>query len=90
MARVRFSRTEMQAEATRRAEAFVAGRPDRDDWRHVSTTPDSIGAQRPSSKHPVVWLAMYAPVPPDGVVIDGGELFVVVDMEQDTVGVRDW
>jgi hypothetical protein len=33
---------------------------------------------------------MYAPIPPDGAVIDGGELFVAVDLELDTVCVRDF
>ena len=89
MARVRFSRADAVAEATRRADAFVAGRADRDGWRHVSITPDGIGPPRTASKHPVVWVAMYAPVPPDGG-IDGGELFVVVDLELGTVGLRPW
>ena len=48
------------------------------------------GPVRPASKHPLVWLAMYAPVPPDGVTIDGGELFVIVDLELGTVGEFDF
>jgi hypothetical protein len=85
---VRYSRAEAEAEATRRAAAFVAQRPDRDCWRHIHTAPDSIGLPRRSSKHPVVWVATYAPVPPEGGTIDGGELFVAVDLEPDTVVVR--
>ena len=90
MARVRYSKTEAQAEATRRADAFVAERSDRDHWRYVNTTPDGIAPPRRSSKLPVVWVAMFAPIPPEGGVIDGDELFVVVDLELGTVSVRNW
>lgn len=90
MARVRFSRAEAQAEASRRAAEFIAARTDRDCWRHLSTSPKMNGPVRPASKHPLVWLAMYAPVPPDGVTIDGGELFVIVDLELGTVGEFDF
>ena len=89
MGRVRFSRAEAHDEATRRAAEFVAGRADRDRWWHVSTTPDGVGPPSRSSKHPVVWVAMYAPVTPAGGAIDGGELFVVVDLESGAVAVRE-
>ena len=88
MARVRLSRAEAHGEATRRASAFIAERDDRDNWRHISTTPDTLGPSRRAAKSPVVWVAMYAPIPPSDVVIDGGELFVVVDLESGTVGLR--
>ena len=88
MARVQHSKAEAQAEATRRATAFIAERDDRDYWRHISTTPDTVGPQRRTAKSPVVWVAMYAPILPSAGVIDGGELFVVVDLESDTVGLR--
>jgi hypothetical protein len=88
MARVRFSEEEAQAEATRRAAASVAERADRDRWRYVSTSPNRIGPSR-SSKHPLMWMAMYAQVGPDGEEIDGGELFVVVNLELGTVSVRE-
>jgi hypothetical protein len=86
VARLRYSRAE--AEATRRAEAFVAGRPDRDQLRHRGTYPDSSAPPSRSSKHPVAWVAVFAPIPPDGGVIDGGELFVAVDLESGSVAVR--
>ncbi len=41
-----------------------------------------------ASKHPVAWVVIYAPVPPDDAVIEGGELFVAVDLESGTVGLR--
>jgi hypothetical protein len=88
MARVRYSRTKAQAEATLRAAAFIAGRTDRDHWRHVITTADTV-RPRHSSKHPVVWVAMYSPVPSDGSATDGGELFVIVDLELGTVDIRE-
>ena len=90
MARLRYSRAEAQAEATRRAEAFVADRPDRDDLQHRGTFPDSPVPPSRASKHPVAWVAMFAGVPLDGGVMDGGELFVTVDLERDTVGYWQW
>lgn len=85
MARVRYSLAEARAEATRRSAAFVAARPDRDEWRHFSTRPDPMAAPGRASKHPVAWIAWFAPVPPEGGVIDGGELRVAVDLEFGTV-----
>lgn len=90
MGRLRYSRAEAEAEATRRAERFVADRPDREVLRHCGTYPDWVVPPSPASKHPVAWVAVFAPIPPDGGVIDGGELFVVVDLESGSVAVRDF
>lgn len=88
MGRVRYTLAEAKAEATRRAGEFVASRPDHEQWRHVSTSPHRFGAPSSASKHPTVWLAMYAPVSAEGSVVDGGELFVIVDLELRTVRIR--
>jgi hypothetical protein len=88
--RLRYSLTEARAEATRRAEAFLAGRPDRDEFRLRGAHPDSLVPPSRASKHPVAWVVVYAPVPPEGGVIDGGELFVAVDLESGTVDLRTW
>jgi hypothetical protein len=88
VARQRYSRAEAQAEATRRAAEFVSGRPDRDEWRHSGTIPDSLSPPSQACKHPMGWVAVYAPIPPDGGVMDGGELFVAVDLESGVVAVR--
>ena len=90
MSRLRYSLAEAQAEATRRAEAFVAVRPDRDEFRLRGARPDSQASPVRASKHPVAWVVVFAPVPPEGGVIDGGELFVAVDLEQGTVSLRPW
>ncbi len=88
MGRLRYSLTEAQDEATRRAEAFVAGRPDRDRFRLRGAGPDSMVPPSRASKHPVGWVVVYAPVPPEGGAIDGGELCVAVDLELGTVDLR--
>lgn len=88
MTRLRYSRAEAEAEATRRAIEFVNRRPDRDALRHCHTSPDSFGTPSRSSKHPVSWVAVFAPVMPEGAVIDGGELFVAVDLESGAIVVR--
>jgi hypothetical protein len=85
---VRYSRAEAQAEATRRAAAFVAERPDGEQLQHRGTFPDTLVPPSRASRHPVAWVAVFAPIPPDGGVIDGGELFVAVDLESGSVSVR--
>ena len=42
MGRLRYSRAEAQSEATRRAEDFIADRPDRDQWRFLGAFPNTI------------------------------------------------
>ncbi len=71
-----------------RAEAFIAGRPDRDEYRLRGAHPDALAPSSRASKHPVAWVVVYAPMPPEGGAIDGGELFVAVDLELGTVGLR--
>jgi len=88
VARLRYSWEVALAEAIRRAEGFVADRPDRDSWRFRKAFPNTLVPPSPASKHPVSWLVLFAPVPPDGGVIDGGELFVAVDLESGSVGLQ--
>jgi len=88
--RLRYSLMQAQAEATRRAETFVADRPDREQLRHRATHPDSLVPPSQASKHPVAWVVVFERGPPSGGVIDGGELFVAVDLERGTVGLRQW
>lgn len=90
MGRLRYSLTEAQAEATRRAEAFVAGRPDHGEFRLRGAHPDSLVPPSRASKHPAAWVVVFTPAPAEGGVIDGGELFVAVDLELGTVGLRPW
>ena len=88
MARLRYSRAQAEAEATRRAKEYVASRPNADQLRHRGTYPDSLVRSSHGSKHPVAGVAVFAPIPPDGCVMDGGELFVAVDLESGAVGIQ--
>jgi Tfp pilus assembly protein FimT len=88
VSRIRYSHEQAQAEAIRRAEAFVADRPDRDEWRLRGSHPDTSVPPSHASKHAVAWIVLFAPVPPEGGVIDGGELFVAVDLESESVVLR--
>ncbi|MCE9560864.1 MAG: hypothetical protein K8U57_02305 [Planctomycetes bacterium] len=88
MARLRYSREEAQAEAVRRAEAFVADRADCDEWRLRMAFPNTLLSPSQASKHPVAWFVLFAPVPPEGGVIDGGEMCVAVDLESGSVGLH--
>jgi hypothetical protein len=42
-----------------------------------------------NSKHPVAWLVVFAFDPPEGSVMDGGELFVAVNLDSGTVVIRE-
>lgn len=44
--------------------------------------------QGASSKHPTVWSVCFVFSPPE-IVMDGGELFVLVDLETEVVMERD-
>ncbi len=79
MARLRYSLAQAEEEAIRLAEAFVALRPDRDLWilHHRRAFPKGSS---PASKHPMTWSVMFSPNPQDGSVIDGGEMFVIVNL----------
>lgn len=90
MARLRYSLAEAEAEATRRAKVLIADRTDRDQLRHRGTFPDTLVPSSRASKHPVAWIAVFAWVPPDGTITDGGELFVAVDLESGSVGIREF
>jgi hypothetical protein len=41
------------------------------------------------SKHPVAWIAVFGHDLPDGTVMDGGELFVAVNLDSGAVAIRE-
>lgn len=88
MARLRYSREEAQAEAVRWAKAFIAEWPDGGQWRFLRAFPNSLAPTSETSKHPVAWFVLFAPVPPEDGVVDGGELWVAVDLESGSVGLH--
>ncbi|MGL6094737.1 MAG: hypothetical protein ACRC7O_02900 [Fimbriiglobus sp.] len=81
---------EAAAEARKRAEAFVAARRWGDSYYHCVTRPDNPVASSDGSGHPLTWRVVFAPVPPPGGVIDGGELVVAVDLGSGAVAVHRW
>jgi hypothetical protein len=89
MERLRFTLEQAQDEAARQAAAFVTGLPNCAGARLRGTYPDATVPQRRGSKHPVAWVAVFGFEPPDGVVMDGGELFVAVNLESGAVAVRE-
>jgi hypothetical protein len=88
MSRLRFTREQAQAEASRRAAEFVSARFTYAGAQLRGTYPDTAVPRSRSSKHPVAWVAVFAFDPPGGAVMDGGELFVSVDLESGVVAVR--
>jgi hypothetical protein len=41
------------------------------------------------SKHPIAWLVVFGLDQPDGSVMDGGELFIAVDLESGAIAIRE-
>ena len=89
MPRLRFTRAEAEAEAIRLATAFVASLPGAESEQCVGAVPDSMAAPSRSSKHPVAWIVIFKASQPSGVMMDGGELFIVVNLETNRVAIRD-
>jgi hypothetical protein len=47
--------------------------------------PDGLEPKSSASKHPVAWIVVFAPCQSHEVVMDGGELFVKVNIETKAV-----
>jgi len=89
MTRLRFTRTEAEAEATRLASELVAVLPGASSVQCVGAYPDTTAPRSHSSKHPVNWSVVFKAPQPPGVVMDGGELFVTVNLETKVVAIRE-
>jgi hypothetical protein len=87
--RLRFTRAEAEEKAIRLATKFVAGLSGYESDRCAGAVPASSDMQSTSSKHPVVWVVMFRTPQPLGIVMDGGELFVTVNLETNAVSIRD-
>src|SRR5262245_29378299 len=79
--RLRYTPEQAEAEAKRLAEAYVAQLQNVDGYIFRRAWADGHAAKSPSTKLPVVWHAMFSRDYPEGVVVDGGELVVVVNIE---------
>jgi hypothetical protein len=66
------------------ATEFVAAMPGAESARCIGASAGLFTPRSASSKHPVVWSVGFVFHPPD-VVMDGGELFVSVNLETKTV-----
>lgn len=89
MGRIRFTREQAQHEAVRRASEFVSGLPSyASSVRLRHALPDPTAAKSCTSKHPIAWIVVFASDLPDGAIMDGGELFVAVDLESGVVAIR--
>ncbi len=80
MPRLRFTREEAAAEATRRATEFVAGLPGGESGRCTGAFPDPFAIRSRNTKHPVSWVVRFVFHPPE-VIQDGGDLLIAVNLE---------
>jgi hypothetical protein len=87
LARLRLTREQAAAEATRRATAFIATLPISLSARCIGARPDTLAPRSNASKFPVVWSVGFVFHPPE-VVMEGGELFVSVNLETESVGIE--
>jgi len=81
MPRLRFTPEQAEAEAKRLAEAYVERSPNAKGYRFRRAGADQHAPKSESTKLPVIWHAMFARDYSEGVVVDGGELVVVVNIE---------
>lgn len=88
MARLRYTLEEARAKATALALEFAAGQAWGQLARCASANPSWV-RQGTSSKHPTVWSVCFVFNPSD-VVMDGGEIFVDVDLETEVVQNHNW
>jgi hypothetical protein len=89
MTRLRFTRADAEAEATRLALEFVAGLPGCGSDRCVGAFPDTSAPRSRASKHPVAWLVVFKAPQLAGVVMDGGEMFVSVNLQTNAIAIRE-
>lgn len=87
MPRIRFTLDESRAEATRLASEYVKTQKWFNQARFKGINPSLFAHKSPSSKFPVEWRAVYVFHGPDEIV-DGGELFLDVNIETKVVKAR--
>lgn len=80
MSRLRYTYTEAQQEATRLATEYLSKLPGAEKARLKGVQPDNTAPKSRATKFPVVWSVCFVFHPPD-VVMDGGELFLKVNVE---------
>jgi hypothetical protein len=85
---LRFTRRQAEAEAICLSTEFVSDLPDAASSRCIGAYADEMAPKSRSTKIPVVWVVGFVFHPPE-VVMDGGELFVTVDLETKVVAIRE-
>ena len=80
MARIRLTREQDRIEAIRLATQLVVELPGLGAARCTGANPDLFALKSKASKIPVAWQVCFVFHPPEAG-IDGGELFVAVDLE---------
>ncbi len=81
MSRIRYTPEQAEAEAKRLAESYVGRLQNADGYIFRRAIANGHAPKSPSTKLPVVWHAVFTRNYPEGVVVDGGELIVVVNIE---------
>lgn len=89
MARLRYSLEEAREQAELLADQLVAETSWTDTVQRTGAFASSLDRQGKSSKHPTVWTVVYQLRPPQGTTIDGGEVFVKVDLEDESAAFHD-
>ncbi len=89
MARLRFTLEEARDLAELLADNLIAGMSWGTTVRKIGATPASPDRQGKSSKHPTAWTVIYQIKVPEGSTIDGGEVFVEIDLESKSATLRD-
>jgi hypothetical protein len=81
VSRLRYTPEQAEAEAKRLAESYVAQLQNVDGYILRRAIPNGHAPKSASTKLPVEWHAVFTREYPEGVVVDGGELVVGVNIE---------
>ena len=91
MARLRYTLEQARARAERLAVDYAA---DQAWWNErmelLGAQPVAGAVQGTSSKHPTVWSIGFKPRLPGTTVMDGGDVWVRVDLETESVVLTEW
>jgi hypothetical protein len=81
VARLRYTRVDAESEATRLAMEYVSNDPSLSEADLAQVVSSTFAPKSKNSKFPVVWFAVFKFPSRPGVVVDGGELSLHVNIE---------
>lgn len=89
MPRLRHTLEEARNLAELLADKLIASTSWGSSLQSLGASPATLDTQGNSSKHPTRWIVTCKPRLPQGSTVDGGEVFVSLDLESESATFRD-